>query len=245
MKQTLEITTRDGRCPASVFRPDDGRAYPAILVFIDGLGYGAPMEEIAQRIAAHGYVVLLPDLFYRAGAYERAHSSMFGDPAKRAEWFASKMGPANTANCMSDTAAFLDYLAQRPDVVQPTIGTTGYCMGGNRSLSAAGHFPARVAACASYHGGHLATDAPDSPHRIADKIRAKVYIGGAIEDPSFDDAQKQRLDEALTAAKVDHTIETYPAKHGWVPSDTPVHDASQAERHFETMLALFDSVLKR
>jgi carboxymethylenebutenolidase len=245
MKQSVEITTRDGRCPASVFRPDDDRAYPGVLVFMDGLGYGEPMEAIARRIAEHGYVVLLPDLFYRSRPYERAHFSIFGDPAKRADWIAKMMGPANTANCMSDTAAFLDYLAQRPDVVQPKIGTTGYCMGGNRSLSAAGHFPDRVAACASYHGGGLATDAPDSPHLLANKIKAKVYIGGAIEDPSFDDAQKQRLDDALTAAGVDHTIETYPAKHGWVPNDTPVHDAAQAERHFQTMLALFDSVLKR
>jgi carboxymethylenebutenolidase len=244
MKQSVEITTRDGRCPASVFRPDDDRAYPAVLVFMDGLGYGPPMEEIAQRIAAHGYVVLLPDLFYRSRPYARVHFSIFADQSKRADWAARMMGPANTANCMSDTAAFLDYLAKRDDVVQPAIGTTGYCMGGHRSLSAAGHFPDRVAACASYHGGGLATDAPDSPHRLADKIKAKVYIGGAIEDSSFDDAQKQRLDEALTAAGVDHTIETYPAKHGWVPTDTPVHDAAQAERHYQTMLALFDSVLK-
>jgi carboxymethylenebutenolidase len=245
MKQPVEITTRDGRCPASVFRPDDGRPYPAVIVFMDGLGYGAPMERIAQRIAEHGYVVLLPDLFYRSRPYERAHFSMFGDPEKRAAWMTTVMGPASTANTMSDTAAFLDYLAQRPDVVQPKVGTTGYCMGGNRSLSAAGHFPERVVACASYHGGNLATDAPDSPHTLAGAIRAKVYIGGASEDPSFDDAQKQRLDAALTAAGVDHTIETYPAKHGWVPDDTPVHDAAQAERHFETMLALFDSALKR
>lgn len=244
MKNSIEITTRDGRCPASVFRPDDDRAHPAVLVFMDGLGYGRPMEEIAERIAARGYVVLLPDLFYRSGPYERARSSIFGDPDKRKAWIEKMMAPASTANVMSDTAAFLDHLAQRPDVVQPKIGTTGYCMGGSRSLAAAGHFPDRVAACASYHGGHLATDAPDSPHLLANAIKAKVYVAGAIEDPSFDDAQKQRLEQALTAARVDHTIETYPAKHGWVPSDTPVHDAAAAERHYETMLALFDAVLK-
>lgn len=245
MKSTVEIKTRDGRCPASVFRPDDQRAYPGVIVFMDGIGYGAPMEEIAARIAEHGYVVLLPDLFYRSGAYQREHQSVFFDPDRRKAWFEKMMAPANTANCMSDTAAFLDYLASRPDVVQGKVGTTGYCMGGNRSLAAAGHFPDRIAACASYHGGGLATDAPDSPHLWADKIAAKVYIAGAIEDSSFDDAQKQRLDQALTAAKVAHTIETYPAKHGWVPSDTPVHDKAQAERHFETLFALFDSVLKR
>lgn len=238
MKSTVEITTRDGRCPASVFRPDDQRSYPSVLVFMDGLGYGPPMEEIASRIADHGYVVLLPDLFYRSRPYERAQFSIFSDPEKRKAW-GEKMGRANIANVMSDLVAFLDYLGA------DKIGTTGYCMGGRLSLAAAGHFPDRIAACAAYHPGGLATDAPDSPHLLADKIKAKVYVGGAMDDTSFDDAQKQRLDDALTAAKVDHTIETYPAKHGWVPSDTPVHDKACAERHFETMLALFDSVLKR
>ena len=91
----------------------------------------------------------------------------------------------------------------------------------------------------SYHGGGLATDSPDSPHLLAPAIQARVYIGGAIEDRGFDDAQKERLGRALTDAGVDHVIETYQARHGWVPSDTPVHDPVAAERHWETLLELF------
>ena len=245
MKQTVEITTRDGKCPAALFRPDDQKKYPAVIVFMDGLGYGAPIEGIAERIAKHGYVVLAPDLFYRVGNYERASMAMFADPEKRKQWFDKMFVAAQSDKIMSDVQAFLDFLDQRDDIEGKKVGVTGYCMGGRLAMIAAGHFPARIAAAASYHGGNLANDAPDAPVKVADKIKAKVYIGGAIEDPSFDDAQKQRLDEALTAAKVDHTIETYPAKHGWVPSDTPVHDAAQAEAHFATMLALFDGVLKR
>jgi carboxymethylenebutenolidase len=124
------------------------------------------------------------------------------------------------------------------------IGTTGYCMGGLMSLTAAGTYPERIIATASYHGGRLATDAPDSPHRLAPKMRAKVYIAGAIEDQSFPEDMKQRLEEALTQAGVDHLIETYPAKHGWVFRDTPVYDAAASERHWQTLLALFDETLK-
>src|SRR5436190_15152096 len=117
---------------------------------------------------------------------------------------------------MSDTSAFLDYLAAQRDVKRGGIGTTGYCMGGLMSLTAAGTYPDRIAAAASYHGGRLATDAPDSPHLLAPKITARVYVAGAIEDQSFPDDMKARLADALTQAGVDYKIETYQAKHGWV-----------------------------
>jgi carboxymethylenebutenolidase len=117
-------------------------------------------------------------------------------------------------------------------------------MGGLMSLIAAGTYPDRVVAAASYHGGRLATDAPESPHRLAPKMRARVYVGGAIEDPSFPDDMKARLEEALTSAGVDHRVETYPAKHGWVLRDTPTYDAAACERHWQTLLALLDETLK-
>lgn len=245
MKETVEITTRDGKCPAALFRPDDQQKYPAVVVYMDGLGYGPPIEQIAERIAKHGYVVLAPDLFYRARPYERAHMSMFADPDKRKHWFEKMMAAASTDKIMSDMQAFLDYLDQREDVAGTKVGVTGYCMGGRLALAAAGHFPERIAASASYHPGNIANDAPDSPHKLADQIKATVYIGGAMEDPSFPDEQKQRLDEALTKAGVSHTIEIYPAKHGWTMPDTPVYDQAAAEKHFATMFALFDGALKR
>ena len=123
------------------------------------------------------------------------------------------------------------------------IGTTGYCMGGLMSLTAAGTYPDRIVAAASYHGGRLATDAPDSPHLLAPRIKARVYVAGAIEDQSFPDDMKARLEAALTDAGIDHKIETYQAKHGWVFRDTPVYDATAAERHWQTMLALFQAKL--
>jgi carboxymethylenebutenolidase len=244
--QKIEIKTRDGICPSYVYRPAAGGPWPAVLVFMDGVAIRPAMLEIGERLAPHGFYVLLPDLFYRSGAYAPMDPhKVFSDPAQRKILMEKFFALATPANIMSDTGAFLDYLAAQPDVQPGGIGTTGYCMGGLMSLTAAGTYPDRILATASYHGGRLATDAPDSPHLLAPKIKSRVYIAGAIEDQSFPDAMKERLEQALTTAGVDHKIETYQARHGWVLRDTPVYDAAACERHWETLLALFAATLKR
>ncbi len=241
----VDIKTKDGTCPSYVYRPTGSGPWPSVLVFMDGLGIRPAMLEVGQRLATHGYLVLLPDLFYRSGPYEPMDPhTVFSDPEKRKILLSKFFGPATQANIMSDTRAFLDFLAAQPDGKPGPVGTTGYCMGGLMSLTAAGTYPDRIAATASYHGGRLATDAPESPHLLAPKIRSRVYIAGAIEDASFPDEMKARLEDALTKAGVDHTIETYPAKHGWVFRDTPVYDAAAAERHWQSLIALFDGVLR-
>lgn len=126
------------------------------------------------------------------------------------------------------------------------MGTTGYCMGGSLSLLAAANFPDRVVAAASYHGGNLATPEADSPHLSVGRIRAKVYVAGAVEDASFTDADKQTLTDTLVKAKVDHVVESYPgAKHGWVPTDSAVYDRAASDRHYQTLLALLGSTLRQ
>jgi len=113
------------------------------------------------------------------------------------------------------------------------------------SLAAAANFPDRVVAAASYHGGNLATESDASPHRLVDRIRGRVYVAGAIEDASFPEEQKQRLTQALEAAHVDHRVETYDgARHGWVPTDSAVHNPQAAERHWQTLVQLLDAALK-
>jgi carboxymethylenebutenolidase len=242
---TIQIKTRDGTCPSYVYKPAGSGPWPAVLVFMDGLGIRPVMLELGQRLASSGYYVLLPDLFYRSGPYEPLDPhTAFSDPEKRKVLFEKFFGPASPANVMSDTQAFLDYIAAQREVIPGPVGTTGYCMGGLMSLTAAGTYPERIAAAASYHGGRLATDEPDSPHRLAGKMQARVYVAGAIEDQSFPDEMKQRLEEALTSAHVDHKIETYPARHGWVMRDFPVYDAACTERHWQSLLALLDAKLK-
>jgi carboxymethylenebutenolidase len=234
----LEIAPRDGRCPSYVWRPPERGPWPAVLVYMDGIGIRPAMLEVGERLATQGYFVLLPDLFYRSGRYAPMNAkTVFTDPAERKILMEKYLSLVTPANAMADTEAFLAWLASQPDVRPGPIGTTGYCRGGLMSLTAAGTYPDRVAAAASYHGGNLATD---SPHRLAPRIRARVYVAGAIEDASFTDEMKARLERALTDAGVDHLIETYPARHGFVLRDTATYDPAAAERHWETLLALLD-----
>jgi carboxymethylenebutenolidase len=242
----IEIKTRDGTCPSYVYQPAGTGPWPAVLVFMDGLAIRPAMLELGERLASLGYYVLLPDLFYRSGPYEPMDPhTVFSDPEKRKVLLEKFFAPATPANVMADTRAFLQYLASQPQVMPGGIGTTGYCMGGLMSLTAAGTYPDQIVAAASYYGGRLATDAPDSPHLLAPKMRARLYIAGAIDDQSFPDDMKERLEQALTRAGVDHRIETYQAKHGWVFRDTPVYDAAAAERHWKSLGELFATTLKR
>jgi len=245
--RSIEIKTRDGVCTSYVFRPNISTfppPWPGVLVFMDGVGIRPAMLAIGTRLAKHGYFALLPDLFYRSGPYAPMDPhQIFGDPEKRKMLLEKFFAHATKTNLMNDTRAFLDYLSTSDEVRPGGVGIVGYCMGGLMALLAAGRYPDHFVAAASYHGGRLATDAPESPHRLAPKMKARVYIGGATDDPSFPDDMKERLRNAFKEAGVDHTIETYPAKHGWVLADTPVHDPACAARHWETLLALFDSTL--
>jgi carboxymethylenebutenolidase len=216
-----------------------------VLVYMDGVGIRPAMLEVGERVAKGGYCVFVPDLFYRSGPYEPMDpKAIFSDPEKRKVLMEKFFSPVTPANAMSDTKTFLEAMAASPHVKPGPIGTTGYCMGGPLSLTAAGTYPDRVAAAATYHGARLASDAPESPHLLAPKMKARVYVAGAIEDPSFPDAMKARLEEALTKAGVRHSVETVPAKHGWVFRDMPVYDAAQSERHYQTLVSLLDETLK-
>ena len=242
---TIQIKTKDGSCPAYVFKPRGAGPWPAILFYMDGIGIRPALFEMAEKMAGHGYFVLLPDLFYRSGPYAPMNAkTVFSVPSERKELMEKFISKASHQNIMSDTQAFLDFLDGARDVKRGKVGTTGYCLGGYMSLAAAGTYPDRIAAAASYHGGRLANDAPDSPHLLAPKIKARVYVAGAIEDDSFNDEAKARLEEALTKASVRHQVETYQAKHGFVPRDTPAHDEKAEQRHWQTLFGLFDQTLK-
>jgi carboxymethylenebutenolidase len=243
----VNITTRDGSCPAHVFRPDGKGPWPAVIVMMDAPAIRPTLFDLGERLASHGYLVLLPDLFYRDGPYEPLtdFGKFFGDEEARKKIFA-KMGKAtNPDNAKSDLAAFLDYLDGLPDVKGKKVGVTGYCMGGGLALRAAAAFPDRVAAAGAFHPGHLATDDPNSPHLLADRIKARIYVGGADEDAGFPAEQRERLAKALKDAGVEHRVELYEgARHGYVMPDTPVYDEAAAERHWRELTALFEDSLK-
>lgn len=241
----VEIPTPDGPMPTHLLTPEGAGPWPAVIMYMDALGMRPALVEIAERIAAAGYLVVLPELFHRIGYTADEGKRLFATREGRAEWRARVLPAASAANAMRDTGALLAWLDARDDVRHGAVDITGYCMGGRLALYAAGHFGARVAAAAAYHPGGVATDAADSPHRLAAQVRARVYVGRATDDGDFDDAALERLERALTEARVAHEIETYPARHGWVPRDTPSHDPVQAERHWTTLLALFGETLGR
>jgi carboxymethylenebutenolidase len=234
----VDLRAADGICPSYVAHPPGSGPWPAVLVFMDGVGIRPQMLTLGDRLASRGYFVLLPDLYYRSGPYEPMDPRvLFSDPEQRKMLSEKFMARTTAAAVMADIRAFLDWLAARPEVRPGGIATTGYCMGGRMSLMAAGTYPDRIVACAAYHPGGVATDAPDSPHRLAPHIRARVYVAGASSDSSFPDDMKERLARALSDAGVDHRVDTYPAQHGWVFSDMPMYDAAAEERHWQTLLA--------
>lgn len=243
---TDTITTPDGTCPVTLATPDGSNSsgpWPGVVMYPDAGGPRATFDEMAAKLADYGYAVLVPDVYYRDGNWAPFDmETVFADESERRRLFGmiSKVTPDIMA---SDAAAFFDYLEARPEVSGSTFGTTGYCMGGRTSLVVAGRVPGRVAAAMSFHGGGLASDDPGSPHLLADKIRAAVYVGGAENDASFTPEQAATLDEALTAAGVEHTIEFYPAAHGFAVPDNAPYDPDAAQRHWDAMKSFFGAKL--
>lgn len=241
----FQIETADGLCPAYLHTPRGEGPWPAAIMYMDGPGMRPAIQELAARLSDQGYAVLLPDLFYRSGPYAPIDPRVvFADPKLREVHRETYMALATPPRVMADTASFIAFLRERPEVRPGPIGVVGYCMGGRLALIAAGTYPDDVAVAASYHGGGLANDTPSSPHLLAGRMKARIYVAGAIEDANFPDEMKSRLAAALAEAGVDHTVETYPARHGWVPRDMPVHDPVEAEHHWRTLVPLFDGVLK-
>lgn len=244
MPDELTIDTKDGSTKAGIFEPGSGRKGPGVILYMDAFGPRPALDAMAERLAAAGYVVLVPDLFYRFGAYGPYDArTAFNDEATRDE-IKGMIGDTTQAMTERDTAAFLDALA-RTGAGEPA-GVVGYCMGGSRALTAAAAYPDRIAAAASFHGGNLAGDAPDSPHLRAGTIAARVYVGSAGEDQSFPPEQSARLARALREAGVDHIIENYVGMgHGWAVPDHRVFDETGAERHWKRLLEFFEESLQR
>ena len=241
----VQISTPDGTCPASLHVPEGDGPWPGVLLFPDAGGARETMRVMSDRLAGMGYVALVPDVYYREGEWTPFDiATVFSDENERAR-LSGFMSSLTRDRIVSDTGAYLDYLLSRPEVGGTTAGTTGYCMGGRLSLITAGAHPDKVGAAASFHGGRIAVeDDPESPHLAADRISATVYVAGAEDDGSFTPEQAQLLDSALTEAGVPHTVEFYPAKHGFAVPDNPTYDAAAEERHWKALETLYASALR-
>ena len=235
--QIRQVETADGTASVQVFRPE-GPVSTGVILYMDAFGPRPALEGMAARMAAMGHVVLLPDLFYRAGAYGPFDPvTAFGNDTTRAQLM-GLMGATSAAMTVRDTAALLQVLED--EGAKGAVATVGYCMGGGRALHAAAAYPDRIKAAASLHGGNLASDAADSPHLKAGAIKAQVYVGSAGVDPSFPPAQSARLAQALREAEVTHVIENYVGcQHGWCVPDSAAHNGAGAARHWRRLAVLF------
>lgn len=240
----VDITTADGVADAYLARPDGDGDYPGVLFVIDAIGLRPRIEEMADRIAAQGYVVLAPNALYRAGRAPVLPMPDFTDPDNRAAFMKAvrpliaQLTPQRIAQ---DGEAYLDFLAGESE---GPVGITGYCMGARVGWRIAAAHPDRVAALGGFHGGGLATDAPDSPHRSAASLKAELYFGHADRDPNMTPEQIAALNEALDEANVSYRAEVYPgALHGYTMSDTAVYDEAACERHFTELFSLLERTL--
>ena len=252
VESDIAIETRDGTCDAAFIRPATG-SHPGVLLWPDAFGLRPAMRDMARRLAGDGFAVLVPNPFYRlakAPLYDTAANVNFGDPATRAK-LGPLMGSINAAGAAEkDAAVYVAFLDAQPQVDRSRkIGTQGYCMGGALALRTAATVPDRIGAAASFHGGGLVTDKPDSPHLLAPRIRARSYVGVAANDDQRQPDAKDKLRAAFAAANVPAEIEVYPARHGWcvpdMPTDAgaPVYSADDAERAWGKLLALYRSAL--
>ncbi|KRP98920.1 dienelactone hydrolase [Bradyrhizobium yuanmingense] len=238
-QEQVRIKAKDGLCQAWVFTPDGPGPWPSVIFYMDAFGIRPGMKQMAQHVADQGYVVLLPDLFYRYGAYGPL------DPKEVLQGdFQAIVGPlmGSTDNHKAgeDTAAFLAYLDSRPDVAGKKVGTVGFCMGGGMALTAAAFYSERIAAAAIFHGGNLATDLSISPHLQATRIKGEVYIAVADNDGSYPPEMAKRFDAAMEAAGVNYRSELYAGKaHGWMKPDMPVYDAEAADRGWAKLSELY------
>ncbi|HJV71314.1 dienelactone hydrolase family protein [Ideonella sp.] len=246
------IKTPEGSCDAAFIHPASG-AHAAVVLWPDAFGLRPSMREMGKRLAAEGYAVLVPNPFYRvakAPVFETAANANFKDPAL---WEKLKplMGSVQAAGAAErDAAAFVAFLDAQPQVdKKKKIGTQGYCMGGALVLRTAAAVPGRVGAGASFHGGGLVTDKPDSPHLLAPKIQARVLLAIARNDDEKQPDAKDKLKSAFADGRFAAQVEVYPALHGWCVPDMPVeggqaiYNQAEAERAWAALLSLYKTAL--
>jgi carboxymethylenebutenolidase len=244
VEESVEIKTADGTCDAAFLHSSDER-YPAVLFWPDALGLRPSTREMGRRLAAAGYSVLVPNPYYRhSRAPQFPDGSQFDFARDRAQ-FAPLAGPLQSPGVVeADARAYFTWLDQQPSVnPAKKAGVQGYCMGGPMALRTAAALPERIGAAASFHGGGLVTDKPDSPHRLAPCIGAKLYIAIAGND---DQKQPDAKDELRKAFDQMAEIEVFTQdQHGWCVPDMPpmdgkpVYDKAAADRAWNKLLILY------
>lgn len=245
---TVILPTQDGDADAYLARPDDDAAHPSVILYTDIMGVRPSMKKMADRLASVGYTVLVPNVFYRSGQApvvdmpDVVTEDILWDVVGRAVPVAQALTPQDA---MRDALVWLDWLEASEFTTGGPVGITGYCNGGMLCLRTAGSYPDRVAAAAIIHGSHLITDAPDSPHLVADRIKGEVFFANGDKDTVNPPEEVEAFNAVLSMAGVRYRSEMYAdAQHGFCSSDLlPLYDKAADERHWAGLLDLFDRTL--
>jgi carboxymethylenebutenolidase len=240
----VEIKTPDGTADAYFVHPASGK-YPAVLVWPDIFGLRPAFRQMGKRLAESGYSVLVVNPFYRTKKAPTApEKADFNDPATR-DMLMGLKATLNATTSQTDAKAFIPWLdAQAAVDTKRKAGTTGYCMSGPIAFQTAAALPDRVGAVATFHGGGLTTDQPDSPHLLIPKTKARFLVAIAENDDQKQPSSKDILRDAFAKAGRPAEVEVYAgALHGWCPPDSAVYNADQAEKAWSRLLALFKEAL--
>lgn len=241
--QPIDIHTHDGVADSWLYQPDGVGPWPGVILLPDIKGVRPVFRQMAQQLAALGYVVLLPNFYYRALKAEQIDpKASFREEAGKA-YLTRLRSTLTPAGLRGDHAAYLQTLARHASVAGERVAVVGYCMSGAYALHAAADFPEQVVAAASFHGGGLAADTPDSPHHRVGDIRAQLYLGYASNDGSMPGDRITVLEDALKTAGVRYRSEVYAAGHGYAVSDNPSYDAAAAAQHWQRLEALLGETL--
>ena len=246
---SVEIPFPDGNCEAHVAVPTDGGKYPGVLYLMDAFGVRPVIDEWLERIASQGYVVLAPNLFYRSKPIPIVEDMADANsPDRRDALFQSlmpMMSLMTSSNLASDSETYLATLASQPESAAGKVGLAGYCFGARVAVKIAAAHPDQVSVLAGFHGSRLVAEGTESPHLDAPRLKAEVYMAYADYDQGATPYQQLAFAQALEAAGVEHSYETYKdAPHGYTMKDTAAYREDAAERHFRTLVALLDRCLK-
>ena len=242
---TVEIPAPDGTPGGFLYYPAGEERWPGVIHLTDIGGIRPASREMAKRLAAAGYCVLQPNVFYRTGKPPLFDFPMKMGDERTMNRFQELSGPLTPETMERDASAYVDFLAGRPATRKGAMGVVGYCFTGRMALRTAAERPDKIAAAASFHGGGLFTDAPTSPHTVLPRVRARLYLGHAFGDRSMPREAIEKLERALQSWGGTYASETYSgALHGWTVPDSAAYNEPQAERAFEKLIELFQSSLK-
>jgi carboxymethylenebutenolidase len=242
-EEKVQIKTKDGVADGFVYAPDGAGSWPAVLYYPHGLGIDSGFHIMAKRLAGDGYVVLMPNIYYRTTTGPFFELPIDFQSPKTRERFAELTGPLTSDAMERDALAYLGFLGARSDT-KGKMGVAGYCLTGAMAMRTAAAAPDIIASAASFHGGRLVTDAPDSPHLQLPRIKARLLFGHAHNDASMPAEAIAKLEAALAAWGGKYESETYPALHGWTVPEGHVYDEAQAERHYAKLKALYTETLR-